>query len=62
MRVRLADGRDYEVAFDAPLPAGARIRVVLPANARSAPTTDRAAIISVPLGTNDMSFGYTLTP
>jgi hypothetical protein len=62
MRVRLADGRDYLVAFDAPLPAGARIRVVLPANARSAPTTDRAAIISLPLGTNDLSFGYTLTP
>jgi hypothetical protein len=62
VRVRLADGRDYVVAFDAPLPAGARIRVVLPANARSAPTTDRAAIISLPLGTNDLSFGYTLTP
>ena len=62
LRVRLTDGRDYVVAFDAPLPPGAKVRVVLPANARSAPTTDRAAIISVPLGTNDIAFGYTLTP
>jgi len=62
LRVRLTDGRDYVVAFDAPLPPGAKVRIVLPANARSAPTTDRAAIISVPLGTNDIAFGYTLTP
>ncbi len=34
LRVRLTDGRDYVVAFDAPLPVGSKIRVVLPQNAR----------------------------
>ncbi len=62
LRVRLVDGRDYLVAFDAPLPAGARIRVVIPQNARSAPTTDRTAIISLPVRSNDTTLGYTLTP
>jgi hypothetical protein len=62
MRVRLADGRDYVVAFDAPLPVGSTIRVVLPRDARSAPTTDRTAIISLPVRTNDTAVGYTLTP
>ncbi len=62
LRVRLVDGRDYLVAFDAPLPAGARIRVVIPQNARSAPTSDRTAIISLPIRSNDSTLGYTLTP
>jgi hypothetical protein len=62
MRVRLADGRDYVVAFDAPLPVGSTIRVVLPRDARSAPTTDRTAIISLPVRTNDTAVAYTLTP
>jgi hypothetical protein len=62
LRVRLAGGRDYLIAFDAPLPAGARIRVVIPRNARSAPTTDRTAIVSLPVRTNDTTLGYTLTP
>lgn len=62
IRVRLVDGRDYVVAFDAPLPAGAQIRVVIPQNARSAPTSDRTAIISLPVRTNDTTLGYTLTP
>ena len=62
IRARLADGRDYLVTFDAPLPAGSKVRVVLPQNARSAPTSDRAAIVSVPVGTNDTAIGYTLTP
>ena len=62
LRVRLVDGRDYVIAFDAPLPAGARIRVVIPQNARSAPTTDRTAIISLPVRSNDTTLGYTLTP
>jgi hypothetical protein len=62
LRVRLTDGRDYVVAFDAPLPAGAQIRVVIPQNARSAPSSDRTAIISLPVRTNDSTVGYTLTP
>ena len=62
LRVRLVDGRDYLVAFDAPLPAGAQIRVVIPQNARSAPTSDRTAIISLPVRSNDTTLGYTLTP
>jgi hypothetical protein len=62
LRVRLVDGRDYQVAFDTPLPAGAKIRVVRPQNARSAPTTDRTAIVSVPVRTNDTTLGYLLTP
>lgn len=62
LRVRLTDGRDYVVAFDAPLPAGSKIRVVLPQNARSAPTTGRTAIISVPVRTKDTTLGYTLAP
>ena len=62
LRVRLIDGRDYVVAFDAPLPGGAQIRVVIPQNARSAPSSDRTAIISLPVRTNDSTLGYTLTP
>ncbi len=62
IRVRLPDGRDYLVAFDAPLPANSTVLVVLPQNARSAPTTDRTAIVSVPVRSNDIALGYTLTP
>ena len=62
LRVRLVDGRSYVVAFDAPLPAGAQIRVVIPQNARSAPTSDRTAIISLSVRSNDTTLGYTLTP
>jgi hypothetical protein len=62
LRVRLADGRDYVATFDAPLPAGSTLRVVTPANARSAPTTDRTAIVSVPLRAGVVTIGYTLTP
>jgi hypothetical protein len=62
LRVRLTDGRHYTVAFDAPLPVGSTIRVVVPRDARSAPTTDRTAIIAIPVRTNDTATGYTLTP
>jgi hypothetical protein len=62
VRVRLAGGRDYRVTFDAPLPAGATIRVVAPGTSRSAPTTGRTAIVTVPVRAATASVGYTVAP
>lgn len=62
IHVRLPGGRTYDVAFDAALPAGSTVRVVVPRQARSAPTTDRTAVVTVPVRSNDQVQGYTLTP
>ena len=63
LRVRLTDGRDYVVAFDAPLPRGRADPRRAPGRtpARRRRRTARRSS-PLPLGTNDITFGYTLTP
>ncbi len=62
LRAVLADGRDYDVAFASALPAGSTIQIIEPGNAFSAPLTDTAALVRVPLRASDVTLAYTLTP
>jgi hypothetical protein len=62
LRVRLRDGRGYDIRLLTALPAGTTLRIAGAGRARSAPVTRSTLLVELPLRGAGADVGYRLLP